>query len=120
MSSSQKSDRLAGSNFDSAVSEFPPEEQNFLTSDLQEPLLETEPAKLAPVVKKEAPPVQNPAKKTEKKKSPAKERRERQINGRIQKLNSKSHPLDKTGCIGAILFSWVKPFIWIGNRTPFE
>lgn len=42
------------------------------------------------------------------------------MNGRIQKLSQKSHPLDKTGCFGAFLFTWAKPFIWIGSRTPFE
>lgn len=45
---------------------------------------------------------------------------ERRLRGRIAKLAQSKHPLDNTGLLGAIFFSWVNPFLWIGKRTSFS
>lgn len=55
-----------------------------------------------------------------KKKSGVLSRKERRLKGRVSKLSQGNHPLDKTGTIGALFYSWVNPFLWIGNRTSFS
>lgn len=75
-------------------------------NSLQEPLLSTNNKKISPAEKPQT------KKKTSKK--------DRRLRGRIAKLAQSIHPLDKTGFFGAIFFSWVKPFLWIGNRSSFS
>lgn len=46
-------------------------------------------------------------------------KKQRRLEGRIRKLAGRPHPLDKTGLFGAIFYSWVNPFLWVGNKTSF-
>lgn len=38
----------------------------------------------------------------------------------IEKLKTGPHPLQRAGILSALLFWWVNPFLWIGNRTTLE
>lgn len=42
------------------------------------------------------------------------------LKKRIDRLRFRPHPLEKAGFISSMLFWWVNPFIWIGNRTSLE
>lgn len=42
------------------------------------------------------------------------------IKKATNKLMFEAHPLEKAGVLGALTFSWVNPFLWIGNRTSLE
>ena len=88
-----------------------PSKQSSQNPSLKEPLLPK------PKTQKSASIV---SKKTDKSQTVSSTKAERQLKGRIQKLSTKSHPLDKTSCLGAFFYSWVSPFLWVGKRVPFE